>query len=183
LPPVAYRIKHIHRICALPGQANYGNYTSLNGVRRTFFQIPAATFRALRCPYLYPLQAEKFKPAALRLDFAQLAMKQYVIDELRLNDHYKIRQYLDETYGPAELGGIYWVPLAAKVLTEIQLEHSACQPFYFAIEVEKDRLSIEMLVRTKNRIRCACIGYASKDQRIWIMDVVDAIIEKLNIAT
>ena len=40
-----------------------------------------------------------------------------------------------------------------------------------------------MLVRTKNRIRCACMGYASKDQRIWIMDVVDAIFEKLDIAT
>jgi hypothetical protein len=129
------------------------------------------------------IQAEKFKPAAWRLDLAQLAMKQYVIDELRLSDHYKIRQYLDEIYGPSELGGIYWVPLAAEVLTEIQLEHSDCQPFYFAIELEEDRLSVEMLVRTKNRIRCACMGYASKDQRIWIMDAVDAIIEKLDIAT
>ena len=110
-------------------------------------------------------------------------MKQYVIDEFRLDDHYKIRKYLDETYGPAEMGDIYWVPLAAEVLTEIQLEHSDCQPFYFAIEVEEDRLSIEMLVRTKNRIRCACIGDASKNQRIWIMDIVDAIIEKLDIAT
>ena len=57
----------------------------------------------------------------MRLDLAQLAMKQYVIDELRLDDYYNIRQYLDETYGPAELGGIYWVPLAVEVLTEIQL--------------------------------------------------------------
>jgi hypothetical protein len=117
------------------------------------------------------------------VDLTQLAMKQYVIDELRFNDHCKIRKYLDETYGPAEMGEVYWVPLAAEVLTEIQLEHSDCQPFYFAIQVEKDRLAIEMLVRTKNRIRCACIGYASKDQRIWIMDVVDAIFEKLEIAT
>ena len=125
----------------------------------------------------------RFKSPAPRLELAQLAMKQYVIDELRLDDHHKIRKYLDQTYGPAELGDIYWVPLAGEVLTETQLEHSDCQPFYFAIEVEADRLSIEMLVRTKSRIRCACIGYASKDQRIWIMDVVDAIIEKLGIAT
>jgi hypothetical protein len=110
-------------------------------------------------------------------------MKQYVIDELRPDDHYKIRKYLDETYGPAEMGNIYWVPLDAGVLTEIQSEHSDCQPFYFAIALEKDRLAIEMLVRTKNRIRCACIGYASNDQRMWIMDVVDAIFEALDIAT
>jgi hypothetical protein len=110
-------------------------------------------------------------------------MKQYVIDELRLDEHDKIRKYLEETYGPAELGEIYWVPLAAEVLTEIQLAHSDCQPFYFAIAVARDRLAIEMLVRTKSRIRCACIGYASKDQQIWIMEVVDAIFEKLGIAT
>ena len=110
-------------------------------------------------------------------------MKQYVIDEFRPGDHYKIRKYLDEAYGPAELGAIYWVPLGGEVLTEIQREHADCQPFYFAIELEEDQLIIEMLVRTKNRIRCACIGYASNDQRIWIMDLVDAIFEKLDIAT
>jgi hypothetical protein len=38
-------------------------------------------------------------------------MKQYVIDELRPEDHNKIKKYLDETYGSAEIGGIYWVPI------------------------------------------------------------------------
>jgi hypothetical protein len=110
-------------------------------------------------------------------------MKQYVIDELRPEDHYKIKQYLDATYGSVEIDGIYWVPLAAEVLTEIQREHADCQPFYFAIDLEEERFALELLVRTKNRIRCACIGYASKDQRIWIMEVVDAIFEKLDIVT
>ena len=119
----------------------------------------------------------------MRANLTRLDMKQYVIDELRLDEHYKIRKYLNETYGPAELGDIYWVPLAAQLLTETQSEHADCQPFYFAIQLEEDRLSIEMLVRTKRRIRCDCIGYASLEQRIWIMDIVDAIFEKLDIAT
>ena len=110
-------------------------------------------------------------------------MKQYVIDELRPEDHHKIKQYLDATYGLVEMGGIYWIPLAAEVLTEIQREHADCRPFYFAIDLEEERFALELLVRTKNRIRCACIGYASKDQRIWIMEVVDAIFEKLDIPT
>lgn len=110
-------------------------------------------------------------------------MKQYVIDEIRLHEHHKIKQYLDAAYGPVEMGGIYWVPIAAEVLTGIQLAHTDCQPFYFAIELEEDRLALELLVRSKKRIRCACIGYASRDQRIWIMEVVDAIFEKLDIAT
>ncbi|MGD9132858.1 MAG: hypothetical protein PVF78_04380 [Desulfobacterales bacterium] len=110
-------------------------------------------------------------------------MKQYVIDEIRPRDHQKVKQYLDAAYGPVEMGAIYWVPIAADVLTDIQLAHTDCQPFYFAIELEKERLVLELLVRTKKRIRCACIGYASRDQLIWIMEVVDAIFEKLDITT
>ncbi len=110
-------------------------------------------------------------------------MKQYVIDELRPEDHKKIKQYLDETYGAAEMSTIYWVPVAANMLTEIQRVHVACQPYYFAIDLEENRLALELLVRTKNRVRCNCIGYASKDQRAWIMEAVDAIFELLDIAT
>lgn len=110
-------------------------------------------------------------------------MKQYVIDELRPEDHHKVKVYLDETYGAAEISAIYWVPLPADILTEIQLQHADCQPHYVAIDLEENRFVCEFLVRTKSRIRCACIGYATKDQRIWIMDAVDAIFEHLEIAT
>lgn len=110
-------------------------------------------------------------------------MKQYVIDELRPEDHNKIKEYLDEAYGNAEMGAIYWVPIAADMLTEIQREHADCQPHYFAIDLDENRFALELLVRTKSRVRCACIEYASNDQRIWIMKVVDAIFERLDIAT
>ena len=113
----------------------------------------------------------------------QIAMKQYVIDELRSEDHNKIKEYLDEIYGAAEFGAIYWVPIASDMLTEIQREHTECQPYYFAIDLEENRFALELLVRTKSRVRCACIGYASKDQRIWIMEAVDAIFERLDITT
>jgi len=113
----------------------------------------------------------------------QVAMKQYVIDELRPEDHNKIKEYLDEAYGTAEMGAIYWVPVAADMLTEIQREHVDCQPYYFSIDLEGNRFALELLVRTKKRVRCACIGYASKDQRIWIMEAVDAIFERLDIVT
>jgi hypothetical protein len=148
-----------------------------------------ATVCNRRCPYLYRYRVGKSGPPGLRAGLIKLiarkigTVKQYVIDELRGDDHSKIRKYLDENYGPAVLGQIYWVPLTAEVLTELQLEHSDCQPFYFALEAAEDRLSVEMLVRTKNRIRCACIGYATEKQRIWIMSVVDAIFEKLGIVT
>lgn len=113
----------------------------------------------------------------------QQAMRQYVIDELRPENHKKIKQYLEETYGSAEMAGIYWVPLSTEVLTKTQLEHSDCQPFYFAVDLDQNRFALELLVRTKNRVRCACIGYASKAQRDWILDKMDSIFSQLNIAT
>ena len=110
-------------------------------------------------------------------------MKQYVIDELRAEDHYKVKQYLDENYGPAEMGGIYWIPLAAELLTETQEQHADCQPFYVAIELRQHQLALELLVRTKRQVRCACIGYADENQRIWMMNRVDAIFKRLDIIT
>ncbi len=110
-------------------------------------------------------------------------MKQYVIDELRPEDHRKIKKYLDQEYGPAEMGSIYWVPLAPAVLTETQHQHAECQPFYVAIDLQEDQLALELLVRTKHQVRCACIGYAVSDQRIWLMDLVDDIFKGLDIVT
>ena len=110
-------------------------------------------------------------------------MKQYLIDELRPDDHHKIKKYLDQKYGPAQMGSIYWVPLASTVLTETQHQHADCQPFYVAIDLQEDQLALELLVRTKRRVRCACIGYAAGDQRIWMMDLVDDIFKSLDIMT
>jgi hypothetical protein len=81
------------------------------------------------------------------------------------------------------MGGIYWIPLAAELLTETQAQHADCQPFYVAIELQQDQLAVELLVRTKRQVRCACIGYADQNQRTWMMDLVDAIFKRLDIIT
>ena len=110
-------------------------------------------------------------------------MKQYVIDEIRPADHEKIKAYLDAEFGPAEMGGIYWIPMASEMLSELQRSHKACQPFFFALDLEPDRLSCELLIRTREHIRCDCINYATDSQRNWLVSVVDAVFEKLEIHT
>ena len=108
-------------------------------------------------------------------------MKQYVIDELRPEDYHKVRRYLDDHYGPVEMGAIYWVPLAEEVLSEIQQQHTDCQPFYVAIELQQDQLALELLVRTKNKMRCECMSYATEQQRNGIIELIDSILDKLGI--
>ncbi len=110
-------------------------------------------------------------------------MKQYVIDELRPEDYEKIKAYLDENFGSSGVDGIYWMPLDISILTDVQAEHTKCQPFYFAIDIEQNRMACELLVRTRSRVRCNCISYATENQLIWLIRIVDAIFEKLGIIT
>lgn len=108
-------------------------------------------------------------------------MKQYVVDELRFEDYEKIKAYLDTCLGPGQMEGIYWVPLEENLLNEVQAAHTDCKPFYLAIELQSNRLSCELLVRTMNKIRCQCMTYANEQQRNWIIAFVDTIFEKLGI--
>ena len=106
-------------------------------------------------------------------------MKQYVVDELRSTDYQKLKKVFDDTFGPAEMGGIYWIPLDSEILTENQVAHSECQPFFAAVDLEPERLSCELLIRTHNRMRCSCIAYATESQRNWLIQVIDAIFDRL----
>jgi len=108
-------------------------------------------------------------------------MRQYVIDELRPEDYQALKKHLDQTCGEAAVGGIYWVPLDPELYTATQKEHAECQPFYIAWELEWTRLSCELLVRTRNRVRCTCMGMANAAQREWIIASVDAMLEKLGL--
>lgn len=106
-----------------------------------------------------------------------------MIDELRPTDHDKIKAYLDEYFSVSEFDALYWIPLEAAQLTEVQRGHKDCQPFYFALELLPDRLACELLVRSRQRMRCHCIQYATEAQRNWIIRKVDGIIENLGLIT
>jgi len=108
-------------------------------------------------------------------------MKQYVIDELRPGDHEKLKSYLESHCGPAELAGLYWVALDESVYSETQTAHADCQPFYAAVRLGEQSVAIEFLIRTKNRIRCNCIAYATARQKTWLMDFLDAMFERLEL--
>jgi hypothetical protein len=110
-------------------------------------------------------------------------MKQYVIDELRPEDYNALKKYLDEKFGQAVMGGIYWIPVETELLTDIQSEHKECRPHYLALELDPGRIACELLVRTQNRMRCDCIQYATVKQRNWLIEWVDRIFNRLDIAS
>ena len=92
-------------------------------------------------------------------------MKQYVIDQLRPNDYFKIKAYLDMNLRLSGIPDIYWLILPQEMLEGNQAEHADCQPLYFALELSQSALSCELLVRTLSHVRCDCMRYASLAQR------------------
>ena len=110
-------------------------------------------------------------------------MKKYVIDELRPADYKALKTYLDEQYGPAAMDGVYWIPVAADKLTDIQSAHTECRPQYFAVDLDGNRLACEFLVRSKNRVRCDCIDFATENRRNWLIGLIDHIFDRLHIRT
>lgn len=111
------------------------------------------------------------------------SMKQYVIDELRPSDYKTLKTYLDKQFEPSEIEGIYWIPVATDMLTDIQFAHTECRPQYVAVDLDDKRLACEFLVRSKNRVRCDCIHYATENQRNWLIGLIDNIFERLQIKT
>jgi hypothetical protein len=108
-------------------------------------------------------------------------MKQYVIDELRPNDYELIRAYMEENYRSSKVDGIYWIQLDQNILTDIQAKHTDCQPFYFAVDLDPNLIAFELLIRTRKRMRCACMGYATETQRNWLIRLADSIFDALKI--
>ena len=110
-----------------------------------------------------------------------MVMKQYVIDGLRPQDFKKLKKYLDKHFEASPLGEIYWVELPTNILTPMQEEHEGCKPHVFALVLENDSLSAELLVRIKTSIKCDCMGYATQKQREWLIQKMDLILEKLEV--
>jgi hypothetical protein len=109
-------------------------------------------------------------------------MKQYVIDQLRPDDYFRIKAYMDMNLRQSGIPDIYWLILPADVLEGIQADHAECQPFYFALELCQSALSCELLVRTLSHVRCDCMRYASHRQQNWLIQTVDDIFNLLEIA-
>lgn len=105
-------------------------------------------------------------------------MRQYVVDELRAEDHRKIKAFLDEKYGESPLLGVYRIPLDLSLLSDTQASHRDCQPFCFSIDLEPDRISFEFLIRSPKQLKCSCTAYATKAQREWIIQFADSIFEQ-----
>ncbi len=110
-------------------------------------------------------------------------MRQLVVDELRREEVERIRSYLRQHCEASELDDLFWLRIPDDLLSEAQIGHHDCSPFYFAVELGQDWVKLEFLVRTRSRLRCSCIAYATPQQRQFLLRFCDTMLEKLEINT
>jgi hypothetical protein len=108
-------------------------------------------------------------------------MKQYVIDELREPDFYRLKEHLEQNLESTAMDGIYWVDLPVSLYTEMQDQHTTCQPYYFAIHLDFWQVSFELLIRSRPTLHCPCIAIADARQREYILQYADRLLEGLDI--
>jgi hypothetical protein len=105
-------------------------------------------------------------------------MRQIVIDELSPMEHDNIDSYLKRTLKQGPMIGLYWMELTPDLLAEAQQGHEEHGPFYLAVEVTRDGVKFELLVRSQTNLHCTCIAHASSMQRQFVLDFMDKMLKE-----
>lgn len=108
-------------------------------------------------------------------------MRQIVIDELSPMERDNIDSYLKRSIKQGPMIGLYWLVLPEEHFSEKQQNHDDCSPFHFGVEVEQQRVRFELLVRSESNLHCTCIAHANKEQRQFVLDFIDKMVEEEHI--
>ncbi|HCC54411.1 MAG TPA: hypothetical protein DEQ20_05735 [Desulfobulbaceae bacterium] len=100
-------------------------------------------------------------------------MRQFVVDELSQEEQDNLESYLQRTVQSAPMEGMFWLPVPDDLLAEAQQGHEQCGPFFFGIELGRNRLIAEFLVRSQSNLHCTCISYSTPAQRQFLLDFLD----------
>jgi hypothetical protein len=105
-------------------------------------------------------------------------MRQYYIDEISFLERDNIESYLKRTLKPGPIEGVYWLEVPPDLLGPEQQGHDRCGPFYLSVVLEEKSLRFEFLVRSADNMHCSCIAWATPEQRRFILDFADRLLDE-----
>jgi hypothetical protein len=108
-------------------------------------------------------------------------MRQFLIDEIPKRQMEEVSAYLAGKTERSGLDKLFWLDLPKDILAPVQWEHQDCGPHYLAIETGKDFLKFELLVRSRKRLRCDCVQYATPAQEAFLLKFAHNLIESLDL--
>ena len=103
-------------------------------------------------------------------------MRQFIIDELSKEERSNLDTYLKKTLKKGAMEGMFWLQIPDDLLAEAQQGHEECGPFFFALDLAREKLIIELLVRSESNLHCSCISYATKAQRDFLLEFMDTML-------
>ena len=110
-------------------------------------------------------------------------MRYYLIDEISHADMEKINDFLNQAAIRSELEKLFWVKIPEDLLSEAQFQHIQCGPHVFAVELGTDWIKIEFFIRNLKDLQCTCQDYCTSQQRDFLINFVQKMIEDLGIRT
>ena len=108
-------------------------------------------------------------------------MRQVLINELSKDETDRVKNFLQAHSRAGGIEGLYWLPIPTELLGKGQKGHDSCGPFAFAIELGDDFVSFELLVRSESNLHCGCTCYANRDQRGYLLSLMDRLIDEQQI--
>jgi len=99
-----------------------------------------------------------------------------LLTENQSMDYDRLKEYLQNNAVSAALEGMYWISLPEDVIAKAQQGHEKCGPFVFAVELGRDSVTFELLVRSSANLHCSCTSYATAKQRQFVLDFFDAMV-------
>ena len=107
-------------------------------------------------------------------------MRRYVIDELDDSEMGRLARGLRDMGLAGSIEGLYWLPVPEALLNDTQRAHTqTCGPYCVAVETTPDGVSMELLVRARNRLRCDCVAMADARVATGLMETLNALVERL----
>ena len=110
-------------------------------------------------------------------------MKYYIIDEISSSHMEKVEDYLKKNAVVSKIAKVFWVELPKDILTGTQYSHEDCSPHVFAIELFDNSIKLELFIRSLKGLSCECQTYSSQQQRDFIINFTENMINNLGIRT
>jgi hypothetical protein len=108
-------------------------------------------------------------------------MRQLLIDDLSRQERDNLEKYLAKTLKVSPVKDMFWLALPDDLLGAAQRGHRDCGPFYFGVDLGRDSVSFELLIRSGSNLHCSCISYADQAQRDFLFAFVDRLVGEARI--
>ncbi len=107
-------------------------------------------------------------------------MRSYMIEEMDAGLLQALAEYLQNHGYQGPIDDIYWFQMPWQALSHMQQDHlQQCGPYIVSLELGRDWLKLELVVRAVNSFRCNCTAQADSRQRDYSIALLENILTEV----